>query len=97
MRSPGPDGRRAPGNYLVIGHGASGIQADTVAEMAERYNEHSAVAFIPRTKEEVTRFFTGLEIIPPGLSRASVAGKRHGHGRIRQGTRRLHRLRWCRT
>jgi hypothetical protein len=56
-----------PGSYLVIGHGASDIQAAAVAEMTERYNEHSAVAFIPRTKEEVTRFFDGLEIMPPGV------------------------------
>jgi O-methyltransferase involved in polyketide biosynthesis len=55
------------GSYLVIGHGARDIQADAVAEMTERYNEHSAVAFIPRTKEEVTRFFEGLELMPPGV------------------------------
>lgn len=56
-----------PGSYLVIGHGASDIQPDAVAEMTVRYNEHSAVPFIPRTKEDVTRFFDGLELMPPGV------------------------------
>ena len=56
-----------PGSYLVIGHGASDIQADAVADMTERYNEHSAVPFTPRSKEEVTRFFDGLQLISPGV------------------------------
>jgi S-adenosyl methyltransferase len=32
------------GSYLVIGPGASDIQPDAVAEMVDRYNEHSAVS-----------------------------------------------------
>jgi hypothetical protein len=32
--------------------------------MTGRYNEHSAVAFIPRINEEVTRLFDGLELMP---------------------------------
>jgi len=35
--------------------------------MAETYNEHSAVPFIPRDREQVTRFFDGLEIVAPGV------------------------------
>jgi SAM-dependent methyltransferase len=55
------------GSYLVIGHGASDIQPEAVAEMTERYNEHSAVPFIPRNKEEIMRFFDGLQVMPPGV------------------------------
>jgi trans-aconitate methyltransferase len=55
------------GSYLVIGHAQSDIQPEIMAEMVERYNEHSAVAGIPRTREEVTRFFEGLELMPPGV------------------------------
>lgn len=55
------------GSYLVIGHGASDIEAERVAEMTETYNEHSAVPFIPRDHEQVSRFFDGLQIMPPGV------------------------------
>lgn len=56
-----------PGSILVVGHGASDIAPAEVAAMTEKYNQHSAVEFIPRSKEQVTRFFTGLEIIAPGI------------------------------
>lgn len=55
------------GSYLVIGHAPSDTQSEAVAEVGERYNEHSAVAGIPRTREEVMRFFEGLEFMPPGV------------------------------
>lgn len=58
--------------------------------MARKYNEHSAVAFIPRSLGEVTRFFDGLEVIPPGIvpvhrwwdadpARAAEAAELAGH------------------
>lgn len=55
------------GSYLVIEHAQSDIQSEAAAEVNERYNEHSAVAGVLRTKEEVTRFFNGLELMPPGV------------------------------
>lgn len=55
------------GSYLVIGHGASDIQPEAVAEVNERYNEHSAVAGILRSRAGVTRFLEGLELMPPGV------------------------------
>jgi O-methyltransferase involved in polyketide biosynthesis len=55
------------GSFLVVGHGASDIEAEAVAEMTKTYNEHSAVPFIPRNREQVTRFFDGLEIVAPGV------------------------------
>ena len=55
------------GSYLVIGHGASDIQADAVPEMMRRYNARSSASLTLRTRDQVARFFDGLELIGPGL------------------------------
>ena len=55
------------GSYLVIGHGASDIQADAVPEMMQRYNARSSASLTLRTRDQVARFFDGLELIGPGL------------------------------
>ena len=57
----------APGSFLVIGHGASDIQADAVPELTRRYNERSSSRITLRTREQVARFFDGLELVGPGL------------------------------
>ena len=57
----------APGSYLVIGHGASDIQADAVPEMTRRYNERSSASLTLRTRDQVARFLDGLELVGPGL------------------------------
>ena len=56
------------GSYLVISHASSDIMAQTVAAGAETYNEHSAVSITPRTEQQVTRFFDGLDLVPPGVT-----------------------------
>ena len=56
------------GSYLVISHASSDIMAQTVAASAETYNEHSAVSIIPRTEAQMAGFFTGLELVPPGIT-----------------------------
>ena len=55
------------GSYLVIGHGASDIQADAVPEMTRRYNARSSASLTLRTRDQVARFFDGLELIGPGV------------------------------
>jgi hypothetical protein len=55
------------GSYLVISHAASDIAAGATAEMARRYNERSPVPITPRSREQVARFFDGLDMMPPGL------------------------------
>jgi S-adenosyl methyltransferase len=57
----------APGSYLVIGHGASDIQAAAVPEMTRRYNERSSASITLRAREQVARFFDGLGLVAPGL------------------------------
>ena len=55
------------GSYLVMAHAASDIAPEASAEMARRYNEMSSASITPRSREQVERFFDGLELVPPGL------------------------------
>jgi S-adenosyl methyltransferase len=55
------------GSYLVMAHAASDIAPEASAEMARRYNEMSSASITPRSREQVDRFFDGLDLVPPGL------------------------------
>ena len=57
----------ASGSYLVLSHVSSDIEAGGLADAVKRYNQASAVQAHLRSREEVTRFFDGLEIIEPGV------------------------------
>src|SRR5262249_28316221 len=57
------------GSYLVISHPASDIQAEAMAGMAKRLNKFMAQQVKPRSKDEVTAFFDGLELVEPGVIR----------------------------
>ena len=57
----------ASGSYLVLSHGASDIAADGLADATRQYNTSSAVSIHMRSREEVTRFFDGLELLEPGV------------------------------
>ena len=56
------------GSYLAIVHGASDIQAEAVAESTQTYNKMSPVPYTPRSREQVTRFFEGLDLLDPGVA-----------------------------
>lgn len=56
----------SPGSFLVIVHGASDIQAEAADEGARRYNEVSSAPVAFRSREQVTRFFDGLEMLDTG-------------------------------
>jgi S-adenosyl methyltransferase len=55
------------GSYLVICHAASDIEPEAVAEHARRYNERAAAQITPRSREQVARFFDGLDMGSRGL------------------------------
>ncbi|HTR90918.1 MAG TPA: SAM-dependent methyltransferase [Trebonia sp.] len=57
------------GSYVVISHPASDIQAAAMAGMATRLNQLMAQRVKPRSKEAVTAFFDGLDLIEPGVIR----------------------------
>jgi hypothetical protein len=62
------------GSYLVIGHAASDIDAEASAELTRRYNQLSSATITPRDRDQVTRFFDGLELVPPGVVPISELG-----------------------
>lgn len=53
-------------SYLVISHPALDI-SEAQAEGQRVYNQNVATPQTLRTRDEVARFFTGLELVPPGL------------------------------
>jgi hypothetical protein len=55
------------GSYLALSHPAIDIHA-AQAEAQRRYNERVSTSQTLRTRDEVARFFDGLELIPPGLT-----------------------------
>ena len=55
------------GSYLVMAHAASDIAPEASAEMARRYNRMSSATITPRSRDQVARFFDGLDLLPPGL------------------------------
>jgi len=55
------------GSYLAISQIARDVAADEVAEGVQRYNEQAAVPVAARTHDEVREFFTGLELVEPGV------------------------------
>jgi O-methyltransferase involved in polyketide biosynthesis len=55
------------GSYLVMAHAASDIAPEASAEMARRYNAMSSASITPRSRDQVARFFDGLDLLPPGL------------------------------
>jgi len=56
-----------PGSYLVISHPAKDIDADTVRRFATGLNRLLAAKITPRTHGEVSRFFSGLDLVEPGV------------------------------
>ena len=61
----------APGSYVVISHGTTDGQAPNVAEAMSHYDQTTA-SFQPRSHAEVGAFFSGLEVIDPGLVRVPL-------------------------
>ncbi len=55
------------GSYLAISHASSDIRTGT-PEAARSYNSHSATAITFRSRTEVTRLLSGLDLVPPGVS-----------------------------
>jgi hypothetical protein len=66
-----------PGSYLAVVHGASDVGSSDMPEAERRYNAQASARFHARDREQISRFFDGLELAGPGLvnlSRWSQAG-----------------------
>jgi hypothetical protein len=56
-----------PGSYLAVTHLAKDVQGEALAETFARLNPQMSESVILRTQAEVSRFFDGLRIVPPGV------------------------------
>jgi hypothetical protein len=58
----------APGSYLVISHATGEIlSSDSAEKVADHYRKNVASGSTLRDRDEILRFFKGLELIEPGL------------------------------
>jgi hypothetical protein len=55
----------APGSYITLSHVVNNERTRAVAEIQRRSN---TVAWTPRSRAQILRFFDGLELVEPGLS-----------------------------
>jgi S-adenosyl methyltransferase len=58
--------RLAPGSYLALSHVAGDVDSPGLSEAIEVYKNTQALPH-PRTHDEVLRFFTGFDVVEPGL------------------------------
>jgi O-methyltransferase involved in polyketide biosynthesis len=57
-----------PGSYLAISEATRDIDTRSITESAAQFNaQRVAAPFTPRTRAEIARYFTGLDLIDPGL------------------------------
>jgi hypothetical protein len=55
------------GSYLVASDTAKDIDAETVATATGRLNQRMGAQLTPRTKAQIGAYFSGLEMVEPGL------------------------------
>jgi hypothetical protein len=60
----------SPGSYLAMSHPAADIDPDAMANAQQRQNQTQAEQVTFRRRDEIERFFDGLEMVEPGLVRA---------------------------
>jgi SAM-dependent methyltransferase len=53
--------------YLAVAHGSADIEHEAAASAGQQYNERSSAPLWLRTRAEVARFFTGTELLGPGV------------------------------
>ena len=64
-------GACASGSFVTISHPASDIDAEQMAEMAQRLNRSVAQPSTHRDRARVARLFEGFEMVEPGLIRVA--------------------------
>ena len=74
----------APGSYLVISHPASDVATAQMTQSTRDYNQQSPVQLTMRSHTQVSQFFAGLDLVPPGVVqlhrwRPEAAGPEQDH------------------
>ena len=57
----------APGSYLVIVHDTADIHGEEIRTAMRFFMEQGGEPIVARSREQIIRFFNGLELVAPGL------------------------------
>lgn len=57
----------APGSFLVINHSTSAIHGEAMEDAVRHWNKFGTPSMTLRTTQQLTRFFDGLDLLPPGV------------------------------
>jgi S-adenosyl methyltransferase len=57
----------APGSHLVVAHPSFDISAEGMPEASARLSQTLNVPWVVRSRDEIARFFDGLDMVEPGL------------------------------
>ena len=57
----------APGSYLALAHSSPDVGSERMREAAERFASLLGDPYVVRSREEIARFFAGLDLVEPGL------------------------------
>jgi O-methyltransferase involved in polyketide biosynthesis len=74
----------APGSHVVISHATGEIQREEMARLAKDINDATPGGLSLRSRDQVSRFFDGLQLLEPGL--VSMEGWLEWHGSRPEGT-----------
>ena len=55
------------GSYLALTHTSHEIRSERMLEAAERFSKLLGPQYVVRPREEIARFFDGLDLVEPGL------------------------------
>jgi hypothetical protein len=72
-----------PGSYLAVTHPASDVATEQMKRSMGDYNKQAAAPVTARSHAEVCRFFTGLDLLEPGV--VQLHRWRPGTGQVGQG------------
>ena len=62
----------APGSFLAINHSTSAIHGTAMEDAVAHWNRVGTPTMTLRTPEQITRFFDGLDLLPPGVVSCSL-------------------------
>jgi O-methyltransferase involved in polyketide biosynthesis len=57
----------APGSFLTVNHSTSAIHGAAMEEAVAHWNRVGTPSMTLRTPQQITRFFDGLDLLPPGV------------------------------
>jgi O-methyltransferase involved in polyketide biosynthesis len=55
------------GSYLSLNDGTSVVAGEQLEQATEDYSKTGAIPYVQRTPEEIASFFSGLELVEPGV------------------------------